>query len=160
MKNITPKTIFFSLVTSGTYNIRLIANLMAHIDSGGSGLSFGHLTILLASTGIEVIATFYENSPILRKFDFLTPCDLKFDLIKNYLSIFCRNRRGLSNAVYHFSLSFLVFEFSGGGHSPPPPGRAKVAQTPGRARVKGTNPALKKPSNIPELYAKMFGRIH
>ena len=27
-------------------------------------------------------------------------------------------------------------------------------------RVKGTNPALKKPSNIPEIYAKMFGRIH
>ena len=26
--------------------------------------------------------------------------------------------------------------------------------------VKGTNPALKKPSNIPEIYAKMFGRIH
>ena len=25
---------------------------------------------------------------------------------------------------------------------------------------KGTNPALKKPSNIPEIYAKMFGRIH
>ena len=26
--------------------------------------------------------------------------------------------------------------------------------------LKGTNPALKKPSNIPEIYAKMFGRIH
>ena len=26
--------------------------------------------------------------------------------------------------------------------------------------IKGTNPALKKPSNIPEIYAKMFGRIH
>ena len=26
--------------------------------------------------------------------------------------------------------------------------------------VKGTNPGLKKPSNIPEIYAKMFGRIH
>ena len=26
--------------------------------------------------------------------------------------------------------------------------------------VKGTNPALKKPSNIPEIYAKMFGRFH
>ena len=25
---------------------------------------------------------------------------------------------------------------------------------------KGTNPALKKPSNIPEIYAKMFGRFH
>ena len=27
-------------------------------------------------------------------------------------------------------------------------------------RLKGTNPALKKPSNIPEIYAKMFGRFH
>ena len=26
--------------------------------------------------------------------------------------------------------------------------------------VKGTNPALKKPSNIPEIYAKMIGRSH
>ena len=25
---------------------------------------------------------------------------------------------------------------------------------------KGTNPALKKLSNIPEIYAKMFGRFH
>ena len=25
---------------------------------------------------------------------------------------------------------------------------------------KGTNPALKKPSNIPEIYSKMFGRFH
>ena len=25
---------------------------------------------------------------------------------------------------------------------------------------KGTNPALKKPSNILEMYAKMFGRFH
>ena len=29
-----------------------------------------------------------------------------------------------------------------------------------RGSIKGTNPALKKPSNIPEIYAKMFGRIH
>ena len=28
------------------------------------------------------------------------------------------------------------------------------------ALLKGTNPALKKPSNIPEIYPKMFGRIH
>ena len=26
--------------------------------------------------------------------------------------------------------------------------------------VKGTNPALKKSSNIPEIYAKVFGRFH
>ena len=32
----------------------------------------------------------------------------------------------------------VVFELAGGGgaHMCPPPGRAKVAQTPGRARVK------------------------
>ena len=48
MKNITQKTIFLYLVTSGTYSIRLTANLRAQIDSRDSGLSFGHLTILLA----------------------------------------------------------------------------------------------------------------
>ena len=26
--------------------------------------------------------------------------------------------------------------------------------------LKGTNPALKKPSNVPEIYAKMFGKFH
>ena len=31
----------------------------------------------------------------------------------------------------------IVFELAGGGTYVPPPGRAKVAQTPGRARVKG-----------------------
>ena len=63
------------------------------------------------------IARFWEN------LTFLTPCDPKFDLIKNDRSIFCRTCRGLSKAVYHLSLSFLVFEFSGGGgdHLPPPP---------------------------------------
>ena len=30
---------------------------------------------------------------------------------------------------------------------------------PSGARVKGANPALKKSSNIPEIYAKMFGRL-
>ena len=33
----------------------------------------------------------------------------------------------------------VVFELAGGGTYVPPPGRAKVAQTPGRARV---NPAF------------------
>ena len=35
-----------------------------------------------------------------------------------------------------------------------------TVSAPNGERVKGTNPALKKPSNIPEIYAKMFGRIH
>ena len=69
MKNITPKTIFLSSVTSSTYSIRLTANLRTQKDSGDPGLSVGYLTILLASIVIEIIAIFYENNPILRKFD-------------------------------------------------------------------------------------------
>ena len=34
------------------------------------------------------------------------------------------------------SIRCVVFELAGGGTYVPPPGRAKVAQTPGRARVK------------------------
>ena len=41
--------IFFALVTSRTYSIRLTANLRAQIDNGDTGLSFGCITILLAS---------------------------------------------------------------------------------------------------------------
>ena len=72
-------------------------------------------TILQASIVIEIVAIFCENSPILRKFDLLTPCDLKFDLIKTWSQYFCRTFHGLSNTVYRLSLSFFVFEFSGGG---------------------------------------------
>ena len=43
--------------------------MRAHIDSGDPGLSFGCLTILLASIVIEIIAICCENSPILRKVD-------------------------------------------------------------------------------------------
>ena len=64
-----PKNVIFYLVTSGTYSIRLTTNLKVQIDSGDPGLSFGYLTILPASIVIEIIATFCENSPILRKFD-------------------------------------------------------------------------------------------
>ena len=64
------KKYFLSLVTSGTYSIRLTTNPRIQIDSRDPGLSFGCLTILLASIVIEIIATFCENSPILRKFDF------------------------------------------------------------------------------------------
>ena len=69
MKNISPKTYFFLLVTFPTYSIRLTANRRAQIDSGDQGLSFGYLTIRLAGIVIEIIAIFCENSPILRKFD-------------------------------------------------------------------------------------------
>ena len=119
------------------YSIRLTANLRAQIDSGDQGLSFGYLTVLLASIVIEIIATFYENRPIFRKFDlFWPPVTSNLTWSKNDLGIFFRTWHGLSNAVYRLSLSFLVFESSGGGRSSAPPGRAKVAQTPGRARVK------------------------
>ena len=60
MKNISPKTYFFLLVTSCAYSIRLTANRRAQIDSGDPGLSFGYLTILLASIVIEIIATFCD----------------------------------------------------------------------------------------------------
>ena len=49
--------------------IRLTANRRAQIDNGDPGLSFGYLTIPLASIVIEIIAICCENSPILRKFD-------------------------------------------------------------------------------------------
>ena len=68
-KALLQKTIFLSSVTSRTYSIRLTATLRAQIDSGDPGLSFGCLTILLASIVIEIIAIFCENSPILTKFD-------------------------------------------------------------------------------------------
>ena len=71
--NLNQKTIFLSLVTSRTYSIRLTANLRAQIDSGDPGLSFGCLTILLASIVIEIFAMFCENNLILRKFDFFDP---------------------------------------------------------------------------------------
>ena len=64
---------FLSLVTSRTYSIRLTANLRAKIDSGDPGLSFGFLTILLASIVIKIIAIFCENSPILRNLMFFDP---------------------------------------------------------------------------------------
>ena len=64
---------FFTLVTFCTYSIRVTANLRAQIDSGDPGLSFGYLTILLASIVIEIIAFFCENNPILRKFDLFAP---------------------------------------------------------------------------------------
>ena len=113
---------------SRTYSIRLTANLRAQIDSEDPVLSFGYLTILLASIVLEIIATFCENSPILRKFDlFWPPVTSNMTWSKNDLSIFCRICRGLSNTVYRFSLPFLVFKFSGGRASarpPPPPPRA------------------------------------
>ena len=40
------------------------------------------------------------------------------------------------------------------------PGRAGSGREYSDFPLKGTNPSLKKPSNIPEIYAKMFGRFH
>ena len=59
---------------------------------------------------------------------------LSLELVKTYRVFFFR-----------LSMRCVVFELAGGGGVrtagghicvPPPPGRAKVAQTPGRARVK------------------------
>ena len=124
-KNISQKTYFFPFVTPRTYSIKFTANQGAQLDSEDPGLSFGYLTILLASIVIEIIATFCENSPILRKFDLFWPRDLKFDLIKN-LSIFSRTccwyiRLPIERRLPLFAI--LVFELSEGGRSsaPPPP---------------------------------------
>ena len=72
-KHYPKKTIFLSLVTSRTYSIRLTANRRAQIASEDPVLSFGYLTILLASIVIEIIAIFCENSTILRNFDLFNP---------------------------------------------------------------------------------------
>ena len=126
--------IFLSLMTSHKYSIRVTANLRTQSDSGDPGLSFGYLTILLASIVIEIIAIFCEIARFWENLTFLTPCDLKCDLNKIWSKYLCRTCHGLSNAVYRLSLSFLVFELSGGWGRSSAPGRAKVAQTPGRAR--------------------------
>ena len=86
----------------------------------------------------------------------MTPCDLKFDLIKKMTTykvfiddiyifpiydkvFFRRTYRGLYQAPFTacaLVAIFLSFRVLWGGGGYPPPGRAKVAQTPGRARVK------------------------
>ena len=60
-------------MSSRTYSIRLTANQRAQIDSGDPVLSFDNLAILLASIVIEIIAIFWENSPVFRKFDLFHP---------------------------------------------------------------------------------------
>ena len=121
-KNIIPKNDILSLVTSGTYSIRLTANLRAQIASGEPGPSLGYLTILLAITVIEMIANFCENSRILRKFDLFDPCDLKFDLIKKLPEhFFVELAGGLSNFLLLVA-PFLSFRVIWGvGIRPPPP---------------------------------------
>ena len=51
---------------------------------------------------------------------------LSLELVKTYRVLF-----------FGLSMRCVVFELAGGAHMcPPPPARAKMAQTPGRARVK------------------------
>ena len=57
MKKTFTKNILFPLVTFRTYSIGLTANLGAKIDSKDPELSFGYLTMLLASIVIEIIVT-------------------------------------------------------------------------------------------------------
>ena len=83
---------------------------------------------------------------------FLTPCALKFDLIKNDLNIFfCRTCSGLSNAVYRLSLSFLVFEFSGGGAGIHPPAVRRWLRPPA---VRGLTCNLSPPHCIKSIAGK------
>ena len=56
-------------MTSGAHTIDRNANLKKRIDSYGPGLSFGYFEILLACIVIEIIASFWENSLLLGKFD-------------------------------------------------------------------------------------------
>ena len=82
-----------------------------------------HLAMLQTGIVIEIIATFCENSPILRKnWPFWPPVTSNLTWSENDLSIFIELAAAyLWNAVYRFSLPFLVFEFSGWWSSAPPP---------------------------------------
>ena len=60
-------------MTSGAHTIDENANLKAQIDSEGPGLSFGYFEILLACIVIEIIASFWDNSLLLGKFDLFDP---------------------------------------------------------------------------------------
>ena len=113
-------------MTSGAHTIDGNANLKAQIDSEGPGLSFGYFEILLACIVIEIIASFWENSLLLGKFDlFWPPVTSILTSSKNDPYVFCSTLHGLSNAVYRFSMRCVVLEISGGGgwNQPPPPRR-------------------------------------
>ena len=72
---------------------------------------------------IEIIASFWENRPILGKFDLCWPVTSILTSSKNDPYVFCRTWHGLSNAVYRFSMRCVVLEISRGVeiNSPPPP---------------------------------------
>ena len=126
-------------MTSRSYSTKLTANLRAQIDSGDPGLSFGYLTILIASIVIELIAIFCENSPILRKFDlFWPPVTSNLTWSKKMISVFFVELATAYSTPFTTCRYLSKFSSSLGAVicPPPPPGRAKVAQTPSRARVK------------------------
>ena len=124
-------------MTSGAHTIDGNANLKAQIDSEGPGLSFGYFEILLACIVIVIIASFWENSLLLGKFDlFWPPVTSILTSSKNDPYVFCSTLHGLSNAVYRFSMRCVVLEISGGGAEiTPPPAGSRLAQTPAGARV-------------------------
>ena len=124
-------------MTSGAHTIDENANLKAQIDSEGPGLSFGYFEILLACIVIEIIASFWENSLLLGKFDlFWPPVTSILTSSKNDPYVFCSTLHGLSNAVYRFSMRCVVLEISGGGAEiNPPPAGSRLVQTPAGARV-------------------------
>ena len=130
------KNVVLTLMTSGAHTIDGNANLKAQIDSEGPGLSFGYFEILLACIVIKIIASFWENSLLLGKFDlFWPPVTSILTSSKNDPYVFCSTLHGLSNAVYRFSMRCVVLEISGGGLKSTPAG-SRLAQTPAGARVK------------------------
>ena len=124
-------------MTSGAHSIDWTANPKAQVNGEGPGLSFGYFEILLGCIVIEIIGSFWENSPILGKFDLCwPPVTSILTSSKNDPYVFCRTWHGLSNAVYRFSMRCVVLEISRGGwNQPPPPAGSRLAQTPAGARV-------------------------
>ena len=71
---------------------------------------------------IEIIASFWENNPILGKFDLCwPPVTSILTSSKNDPYVFCRTWYSLSNAVYRFSMRCVVLEISRGVEINPPP---------------------------------------
>ena len=62
----------------------------------------------------------------------------------NYISFFLGKKKYISQSRTGFKLSTVLV----------------LVVKHQNDTFKGTNPALKKPLNITEIYAKMFGRIH
>ena len=104
---------------------------------------------------IEIIASFWENSLLLGKFDLLwPPVTSILTSSKNDPCVFCSTLHGLSNAVYRFSMHCVVLEISRGGGgeiNPPPPPVLGWLRPPAGARVKEANAAGKIPGSVKDM---------